>query len=85
MEKRVLLNGQSDGLSPENRPDKSGTLLSNETLEMRRGFSELYENTVDNNSAPIIETINDSSSATTVEETPVENTYIEPRELRNGN
>ena len=83
----MLLNDQSDGLSPENRPDKSGTLSSNETLEIRRGFSELYENTVVDSSLPIIEGTSDSTSASTVsvEETPADNTYIQPRELRNGN
>ena len=87
MEKRILLNDQSDRFCPDNRPDKSSTTLSNETLEMRREASTLYERIADGNSISIKQSTIDSNSelSVSVEETPANNTYIEPRELRNGN
>ena len=87
MEKRILLNDQSDGFRPDNPPDKSSTTLSTETLEMRREASKLYERIADGNSISIKQPTIDSNSAlsVSVEETPANNTYIEPRELRNGN
>ena len=94
MEERILLddlNKQADGFSPRNRlvrTDTSCTTSSKDTLHIRKEISTLYETATSDNSTPTIEptTGNDSSSVSTysVEETPGNNTYIQPRRISNG-
>ena len=94
MEERILLadlNKQADGFSPRNRlvrTNTSCTTSSKDTLHIRKEISTLYETATSDNSTPTIEptTGNDSSSVSTysVEETPGNNTYIQPRRISNG-
>ena len=88
MEKRVLINDQSDSFCQENRPEESGTLSSNGTLEMRERVSQLFESTAaDDSNVRTIEATNDLSSASTVSipEWPANDVYIQPHQIRYGN
>ena len=88
MEKRVLINDQSDSFCQENRPEKSGTLSSNGTSEMREWVSQLFESTAaDDSYVPTIEVTSDLGSALTVSnaERPANDVYIQPHQIRYGN
>ena len=91
MEERILLDDlyeQSDGFCPKTQLIRTNTTSSKDTLQIRQEISKLYERATSDNFTSNIEpnTGNDSSSASTysVEETPGNITYIQPRRISNG-
>ena len=71
---------QSDGFNPDNQIERTNTISSRETLEIRVELQNLYKNAVAENS----EATNDSNRASTVRQTIENSNQTEMAEIRKG-
>ena len=71
---------QSDGFNPDKQIERTNTISSRETLEIRVELQNLYKNAVAENLAAT----NDSNRASTVEQTIENSNQTEMAEIRKG-